>query len=434
MFCRIRRAVFVVLFFAIALGGCATGLRPAASPESVGLSSERLKEISTAFLAGVDKKEIPGAVVLIARRGQIAYFEAFGYRDREAGAPMTPDAIFRIASMTKPIVSIAAMILVEEGKLDLSDPVSRYLPEFKSVKVGVEKKDASGKVELALETPRREMTVLDLLRHTSGLTYGIFGKPSAVKQQYNAAQLFDPKQNNAEFAAKIAKLPLLYHPGTTWDYSMSTDVLGRVIEVITGMELQDFLSKRILAPLGMNDTGFWVDDGAKHARITEAQIDPATGKRPALFDPRTKRWQSGGGGLVSTAADYARFSQMLLNGGELDGARIVSRKSIEQMTSDQLPKGVAIVQLADPSSDVRPEMGNGFGLGFMVRVADGKSPLPGTIGDYGWGGAFGTYYWEDPRRELFAIAMIQTPGPAGAAMRAKYRLEIRKLVYNALVN
>lgn len=428
-----RRFVFVASLVSFALGGCATELRQASSPESVGLSSERLKDISAAFQAGVDKKEIPGAVVLIARRGQIAYFEAFGYRDREAGAPMTRDAIFRIASMTKPIVSIAAMILVEEGKLNLSDPVSRHLPEFKNVRVGVERKDATGKAELALEVPQREMTVLDLMRHTSGLTYGVFGMQGLVKKQYNAANLFDRNQSNAEFTAKISKLPLLNHPGTTWDYSMSTDVLGRVVEVASGMELEQFLFKRILQPLGMNDTAFWLSEAAKHARVAEAQADTATGKRPALPDVRTKAWQSGGGGLLSTAQDYARLCQMLLNGGELDGVRIVSRKSIDLMTSDHLPKGIAINQLADPAADVRPEVGNGFGLGFMVRVAEGKSSLPGSVGDYGWGGVYGTYFWVDPKQELFAISMMQLPGAAGA-LRSKYRAEMRKLVYRTLVN
>jgi CubicO group peptidase (beta-lactamase class C family) len=184
----------------------------------------------------------------------------------------------------------------------------------------------------------------------------------------------------------------------------------------------------------MNDSGFWVSNAANHPRVAEAQVDPATGKRPAMIDAKTKGWQSGGHGLVSTASDYARFAQMLLNGGELDGVRIVSRKTIELMTSDHLPKGIAINQLPDPAADVRPEVGNGFGLGFMIRVADGKNPLPGTVGDYGWGGAFGTYYWADPNQEFFAIAMLQAPGPAGAATRVKYRVEMRKLVYRALVN
>lgn len=427
-----RYAVFAASFVALALAGCATGLRQASSPESVGFSSERLKSISAALQSGVDKKEIPGGVVLVARRGQIAYFEAFGYRDREAGAPMTRDAIFRIASMTKPIVSVAAMLLAEEGKLNLSDPVARYLPEFEDVKVGVERLDAGGKAELLLEAPKRAMTVLDLMRHTSGLTYGVFGKQTLVKQRYNAAKLFQ-NNSNADFVSKIAKLPLLNHPGSTWDYSMSTDVLGRVVEVAAGMELEQFLSKRILVPLGMNDTTFWLSDPAKHGRIAEAQADAATGKRPALPEPRTKAWQSGGGGLLSTAADYARFCQMLLNGGELDGVRIVSQKSIDSMSTDHLPSGIAINQLADPAADVRPAVGNGFGLGFMVRVADGKSAIPGNVGDYGWGGAYGTYFWVDPKQQLFAIEMTQIPLAAGA-VRSKNRVELRKLVYGALAN
>jgi CubicO group peptidase (beta-lactamase class C family) len=426
-----RHAVFVAAF--VALGGCATGLQQASSPESVGFSSERLKSISAAMQAGVEKKEIPGAVVLIARQGKIVYFEAFGYRDRESGAPMTRDAIFRIASMTKPIVSLAAMILVEQGKLSLSDPVSRYLPEFKDVRVGVERQDASGKTELALEVPQRPMTVLDLMRHTSGLTYGVFGKQTLVKQRYNAAKLFDSKQTNAEFTRKIAALPLMNHPGATWDYSMSTDVLGRLVEVASGADLEQYLAAGVLAPLGMNDTAFWLSDSEKQGRIAEAQVVAATGKRPALPEPRSKAWQSGGGGLLSTASDYARFCQMLLNGGELDGVRIVSRRSIDAMTSDHLPRGIAINHLADPAADVRPEVGNGFGLGFMVRVADGKSSIPGSVGDYGWGGAYGTYFWVDPKLQLFAIEMTQMPVAAGP-LRSRYRIELRKMVYGALAN
>jgi len=428
-----RRFVFVASLVSFALGGCATELRQASSPESVGLSSERLKDISAAFQAGVDKKEIPGAVVLIARRGQIAYFEAFGYRDREAGAPMTRDAIFRIASMTKPIVSVAAMILVEEGKLSLSDPVSRYLPEFKNMKVGVEKKDPSGKSDLVLETPQREMTIRDLLRHTSGLTYGIFGK-SIVKERYNAAKLFDPGQSNAEMVAKLAKLPLQNHPGTTWDYSMSTDVLGRIVEVASGKQLGQFLEERIFKPIGMNDSGFWVSDPAKHARIAEAQADPATGKRPPLPDKTRKGWESGGSGLASTVSDYARFSQMLLNGGELDGVRLVSRKTVEQMTSNQLAAGIRINNFPVPVLDVRPETGHGFGLGFMVRIADGRSAFPGSVGDFSWSGAFGTYFWIDPKKDMFAIMMMQTPFAVFVPVSSRYFMQIRDLVDKAVVN
>ena len=423
--------VFAAGFVAISLGGCVTSLERANSPDAVGISSARLKDISATIQAGIDKKEIPGAVVLIARHGQIAYFEAFGRRDPETGSPMTRDAIFRIASMTKPVTSIAAMMLVEQGKLNLSDPVSRYLPEFKNVKVGVEAKDASGKIALSLETPKHEMTVLDLMRHTSGLTYAFTGK-SLVRNEYTKAKIGDAGATNTQFVSRLASLPLQNQPGMVWDYSHSTDVLGRIVEVLSGQELGQYFSERIFEPLGMKDTGFWTSDPDRQNRIAQA-MDAATGKRVALPDRTRKGWESGGGGLLSTAADYARFCQMLLNGGELDGRRIVSAKSIESMTTDHLPKGIVIHPLADPAADVRPAMGNGFGLGFMVRVADGKSPLPGSVGDFSWPGIFGTYFWVDPKKDMFAIMMIQVPAAAGP-IRAKYRNAIRNGVYSAVVN
>ncbi len=424
---------FAVPFFvslAIALGGCAA-LQPA-PPESVGMSGARLKELATAVQEGVDKREIPGAVVLLARRGKIVYVESVGYRDRDANAPMTRDTIFRMASMTKPIVTTAAMVLVDEGRLNLSDPVSRYIPEFKGAMVGVEKKDAAGNVTLALEPAQREMTVLDLMRHTSGLTYGVFGK-SLVKDRYNAAKVTEPGQTNAEMAAKIARLPLQNQPGAVWDYSMSTDVLGRVIEVAGGMELGQFIEQRILKPLGMADTGFWVDDPAKHGRIAQALSDPATGKRPPLPNKTVKGWQSGGGGMVSTAADYARFCQMMLNGGELDGTRILSRKSVALMTQDQLPPGIPTRSSKIPVVDVRQEAGNGFGLGFMVRTAEGRSNISGSLGDYTWNGFFGTYFWIDPKKELFGIFLMQTPG-AVYVRTAGYWVRLRNLAYQALTD
>jgi CubicO group peptidase (beta-lactamase class C family) len=423
----------VVPFFialAVTLGGCAT-LQPA-QPESVGISSARLKELATVAQEGVDKREIPGAVVLVARRGKVAYFESFGFRDRDANAPMARDTIFRIASMTKPIVTTAAMILVDEGRLNLSDPVSRYIPEFKGAMVGVEKKDAAGNVALTLEPAVREMTVIDLMRHTSGLTYGIFGK-SLVKDRYNAARVNVPDQTNAEMAAKLARLPLQHQPGTVWDYSMSTDVLGRVVEVAGGMELGQFIEQRILKPLGMDDTGFWVSDPAKHGRIAQVLSDPATGKRPPLPDRTVKSWQSGGGGMVSTAGDYARFCQMMLNGGELDGTRILSRKSVELMTRDQLPPGIPTISSKIPVVDVRQEAGNGFGLGFMVRTAEGRSNISGSLGDYTWNGFFGTYFWIDPKKDLFGVVLIQTPG-AVYTRTTGYWVRLRNLVYQALMD
>jgi CubicO group peptidase (beta-lactamase class C family) len=427
-FQKIATAVLVSL--ALSLGGCAASLQPAASPESVGLSTARLKEMSAAFQSGVDKKEIPGAVVLVARHGKIAYFETFGYRDREAGAPMTRDAIFRIASMTKPITSVAAMMLVEQGRLDLSAPVSRYLPEFKDVKVGVEKKDPSGKPMLVLESARREMTVLDLMRHTSGLTYGFTGK-SMVRDRYTAEKLGEAGLDNAEFVRRLARAPLQYQPGEVWDYSVSTDVLGRIIESLSGMDLEQYFAERIFKPLGMTDTRFWLDDPAKHLRIAQVQADATTGKRAAVFDPTVKNRQAGGGALVSTAIDYARFCQMLLNGGELDGVRIVSSKTVELMAQNHLPQGIKINHFSNPATDVRPEAGHGFGLGLMPRTADGRSSLAGTVGDYTWPGIFGTQFWVDPKKDMVVVMMIQVPAAAGA-MRTKYWTQTRELVYKTI--
>ena len=427
---HIRFALALSVSLLLALGGCAS-LQPA-SPESVGLSSERLKELSAAAQAGVDKREIPGAVVLLARRGKVAYFESFGFRDREANAPMTRDVIFRMASMTKPIVTTAAMSLVDEGRMSLSDPVSRHLPEFKDAMVGVEKKDASGNVTLALEPALREMTVIDLMRHTSGLTYGFIGK-SQVKDRYNAAKVAEPGQTNAEMAAKLARLPLQSQPGTVWDYSMSTDVLGRVVEVVGGMALGKFIEQRVLKPLGMDDTGFWVSDPAKQPRIAGSQADPATGKSPALPDRTKPGWESGGGGMVSTAADYARFCQMLLNGGELGGTRILSHKSVELMTQNQLPAGIRTNSSKIPVIDVREEAGNGFGLGFMVRTAEGRNPISGSLGDYTWNGLYGTYFWIDPKKELFGIILMQTPPPAFVRSAGTW-VQLRNLVYKSLAD
>jgi CubicO group peptidase (beta-lactamase class C family) len=413
----------------------AQGLPVSWAPERQGFSPERLARLGTALQQAVEQGEIPGAVVLIARHGRIAYFESFGYRDREAKAPMGKDAIFRIHSMTKPIVTVAAMMLVEEGRLRIEAPVSAYLPEFRDVKVGVEKKDASGKAELVLEAPQRQMTVQDLMRHTSGLTYGFFGGRTLVKDRYNEAKLADPQQSNADFVAKLAKLPLHHQPGEVWDYSHSTDVLGRIVEVISGMELGQFIAERILKPLQMPDTGFWVEQPSQHARIAEPQVSTATGKRPAVSDKTRRGWQAGGGAMVSTAADYARFSQMLLNGGELDGVRLLSRRTIDYMTSDHMPPKARVLGFPIAVIDTRPDNGQSFGLGFAVRVSAGRSGVPGSVGDYSWVGAGGPQFWVDPKEGLVAVLMFYLPGGgADGATRIKYWTLMRNFTYAALVN
>ena len=398
--------------------GTMLGLPRAERPEQIGLSSERLDRITTTIAADVDRDAIPGAVLAIARAGRIGYAEAIGYRDREAGAKLQLDSIFRIASMTKPMVSVAAMQLAEEGNLDIGAPVVQYIPDLADMTVGAERAKA-----------KCAMTVQDLLRHTSGLTYAMFGD-SDVHMVWRDANLQAEDQTNNELVAKLAKLPLLFEPGTTWEYSMSTDVLGRVVEVVTDKSLGEVLAERIIRPLGMADTGFSAT-GDKAARVAEPLVDKATGKKPPMRDvTRESRWQSGGGGLTSTASDYLRFCQMLLNGGELDGVRIVSPKTVAHMASDHLPPDVQFGETARARFGALapvPEMGYGFGLGFAVRKAQGMSPVPGSVGEFFWGGATGTYFWIDPQEQMIVVLMLQAPD-----RRLAYRYLTRRLVYAAL--
>jgi len=400
-------------------------------PEDLGFSSDRLARITKFFQGEIDKGAIPGAILLANREGKSVYFHALGYQDREKSIPMKPDAIFRIASMTKPIASVAVMMLAEEGKIDLLAPVSQYLPEFKDVKVGVEKTDAStAKPALTLEDPHRQMTVQDLLRHTSGLVYSPFGT-SLVHQAYNKANLFDNNQTLAEFVIKLSKLPLAHQPGTVWEYGMSTDVLGRIVEVVSGMPFDRFVHDRITQPLGMQDTAFYLSL-AQAPRLAEPQVDSATGKRPSAssvenLTKEKQKWFSGGGGLLSTAPDYARLCQMLLNGGELNGVRLLSPKTIAVMTSDELPPGIPRLGYEDMAPT--PEMGQSFGLGFAVRTDVGHSPISGSVGDYFWAGAYGTYFWVDPQTKMFAVMMVQMPFPQSG----HYRRAFRELVYGAML-
>lgn len=399
---------------------------------SVRLSRERLARIAASFQTDIDRGIIPGAVTLVAHRGEVQYLQAFGYRDRERKMPMAADSIFRIASMTKPMVSLSIMMLAEEGRIRLVNPVSTYLPEMKGLKVGVEKTDAAGDRTLVLEDARREMTVQDLLRHTSGVTYGQFGD-SLVKKAYREANVFDPGQTNAEFVTKLSRLPLQNQPGEVWDYSMSTDVLGRIVEVVSTMDLDRFIATRITGPLELRDTGFMVP-AEKADRIAEAQADPKTGERPPM--PRTlttrPKFLSGGGGMVSTAPDYHRFAQMLLNGGELDGVRLASRKTVELMSSDHLPPGIAFsatTRAQFEESAPIPEFGQGFGLGFCVRKEPGRNPVPGSVGDFYWSGVHGTYFWIDPKEQLIGVLMLCAPD-----LRRHYRAMMRQLTYQAIVD
>ncbi|MCW5734657.1 MAG: beta-lactamase family protein [Enhydrobacter sp.] len=423
------RTIATVAALALAMPVAAQGIPKAQSPEEVGFVSHRLKRLTDRIEEGIKNNELPGAVVLIARNGKIVMFDAFGFRDKEAKAPMKTDTIFRIASMTKPITTVAAMMLMEEGKLTLADPVSKYIPAFADTKVSVPKKNADGTVEMSLEPQFRPMTIQDLMRHTSGLTYGAAGS-NPVKQSYVDIKAMAPDQTNAEMVEKLSKLALLYQPGTRWEYSMSTDVLGRVVEVASGMTLDKFIEERITKPLRMGDTGFEAAPDKKD-RGARPQKEGPKNEMPNIPEITLRStWKSGGGGMVSTAADYARFLQMFASGGQLDGARIISRKTIDLMTADHLPPDIVMgddmwrFEALEPSK----RMGQGFGLGFAVRNDQGRNPLPGSPNDYYWGGAYGTYFWHDPRERMYVVFMMQSQ-----TARLPYRYLMRDLVYQALI-
>jgi CubicO group peptidase (beta-lactamase class C family) len=421
---RIKTAAstFILLGLLLSFGAAAEPLATA-PPESVGLSSERLQRISDVLRADIAKGALPGTVLLISRQGKIAYFEALGHSDPQAKTPMGKDAIFRIYSMSKPITTVCIMMLVEQGKIALSDPVAKYIPEFKDVQVGVEKRDAEGKVTLDLVPPSRPMTIQDLLRHSAGLTYGFFGE-GAVKALYKKANLYDGDPDNAEFTARLAKLPLAFQPGTTWEYSHATDVLGRVVEVASGQSFYQFMKEAVLDPLGMTDTAFYVADPAKQARLAEPFADDRMIAPDSPFsDPRlTTKQELGGQGLVGTAMDYARFLQMLINGGTLEGRRYLAPRTVAYMTSDHM--GGVIRR--GPYDLMGP--GYGFGLGFAVRTDAGLASLPGSVGDYYWGGAGGTAFWIDPKEKMFVVFMMQSP-----SKRLYYRTLLRNMVYAAIM-
>jgi CubicO group peptidase (beta-lactamase class C family) len=410
----------VVFSFCIAVGGPASAQN---RPEQLGFSGPKLERLSSFFKAEVSAGNVPGFVMLVQRRGQPAYFEMFGVRDAATNAPMTADTLFRIYSMTKPITSFAALMLVEEGKLSLGDPVSKYIPAFANTKVGVEKAGEDGKPVLDLVPAARPMTVQDLLRHTSGVTYSFAGR-GLVHQQYGALRFERSRISNEEFADKVAGLPLSRQPGTTWEYSHSTDVLGRVIEVIEGKPLLAVFKERLFDPLGMKDTTFYVTDPAKHALVAEPLPNDGGAGESALFNPRiAMKWESGGGGLVSTVGDYARFAQMIVNGGTLDGKRYLSPNLFAWMVSDHVGPSTGIVKTAG----YLPGPGFGFGLGFGVRTEQGASASPGSVGELNWGGAGGTYFWADPKEEMFVVMMMQSP-----THRVRVRNTIKNLVYGAL--
>lgn len=397
---------------------------PAAAPEDVGLSSERLGRITAVVRGWVEKKEIPGAVVMVARQGRLAFVDVQGVRDAARGDRLQEDSIFRLYSMTKPIVSIAAMTLVEDGALALNDPVHKYIPEFKEMRVGLESFDPKTGVQTFTTAPaKRAITVGDLLRHTAGFTYGPpLSTRTQIQKLYAEAGIWSQSWVLADFAKVLAKLPLVHEPGTAWEYGHSTDILGRVVEVASGRTLDAFLDERILRPLRMTDTAFSLPP-AKHARLAQPQPDPVTGKTPELIDfTQPQTFFAGGHGLVGTAGDYLRFCQMLLDGGALDGARILGPRTVDYAASNHMHSGIA------PGAAFLPGPGYGFGLGFGVRTDRGMADYLGSVGDYYWGGYAGTYFWIDPREQLTVVFMTTEP-----VRRAQYRTALRNLVYQAIV-
>ncbi len=393
--------------------------------EDVGMSSERLEKITQAFKQVTDEKKLPGAVVMVARDGKLVYERSFGSLTPKADAPMPEDAIFRIYSMTKPLMSVGLMLLVEDGLVELTDPLSRFLPAFKDVQVSAPEGEVA---------PVRPIMIHDLLRHTAGLPYGELTKNQKVKDAMIAAGLtkkdieYDARDlTGSEEVERLAKIPLVNQPGTLWEYSLAVDVQGRVIEAVTGKRAGQYLAERLFKPLHMDDTGFWVPQD-KLARLAGAfDVDPASGKSfPVIDVTKEPGNDSGGAGAVSTAGDYLRFCQMMLNGGTLDGVRILSPSTVKLMTSDHLATLVSNPQA--PGELLLGTKGYTFGLGFAVRLADGIAGVPGSAGEYMWAGYGGTYFWVDPRERIAVVYMSQAPSPT----RAYYRKQLKQLVYQAI--
>ena len=410
---------------------------PVAAPESVGVSSKRLEKLTQALQTEIEQQRLPGAVAMVTRKGKLVYAQAFGKLNNGSDAPMQLDSVFRIYSMTKPLVSTALMMLVEDGKVQLTDPVSKYLPTFKSPMVSVAAHDPLyNGVSFKLVPANKEPTIQDLLRHTSGLTYGELTKNTLVKDAYTQAGIYQPSidfdartPSSAEMVDRLGKAPLAQQPGTVWEYSLSVDVQGRIIEAVTGQRLGDFLQARIFQPLKMKDTGFAVS-AANLPRLAEPfPKDPATGAAVKLIDVRQMPGNdSGGAGAVSTAGDYLRYCQAMLDGGQLDGARIVSRTTVRLMTSDHLSGTIATP--VSPGQLLLGTPGYTFGLGFLVRQADGVAAVHGSAGEFMWAGYAGTYFWADPKEQTCVVLMTQSSGPS----RVVYRRMMKALVAQSLVD
>jgi CubicO group peptidase (beta-lactamase class C family) len=394
---------------------------PVAKPEGVGMSSQRLERIAPILRADIESGRMPGAVVAVARRGKLVYYEAFGFLDRTARTPMPRDAIFAIMSMTKPLTTVGALTLVEEGRLFLNDPVGTYLPQLGAMSVAVMRDD-----KLVGTAPaRRQPTIQDLMRHTAGLTYGNRGTSELYKMYPQGS--FADSMTGSQFIDRLSRLPLHYQPGTAWNYSFGLDVLGLAVEAVSKESLSRFLSGRVFTPLGMVDTGFLLSPEKSKRFARPLPEDPETGSRQVPREPTWPgKFDCGGACAYSTATDYLRFAQMLLDHGKLGDRRILGRKTVEYMTADQLGPEVNTDQLRDyPNIN-----GYGFGLSVAVRRGSGVAGMMGSPGDYNWGGASGTFFWVDPKEELAVVFMAATPG----ATRLHYRQAITSLVLQAIVD
>ena len=390
-------------------------------PPDAKLSVEKLNTIADFINGEIAAQRIPGAIVLVQQHGKPVYLKWFGLRDPDKGTPMTEDAIFPIHSVTKTVTSVAAMMLVDRGKIALDDPVSRYIPSFAAMKVGVERKDESGKTVLDMVALRRPMTVKDLLLHTSGITYGFYGE-GLVKSAYDGIYLGD--FDNAGFAERIARVPLAEQPGTLWDYGHSADILGRLIEVASGQSLYQFETQNLFDPLGMTTTKFFLTDPAERARYAQPLPKDRHVERSSLD---VTRWESGGGGLVSTISDFARYGQMLLNGGSLDGRTYLSPATFKAMTTDQIGPGAGVAR----NFFYYPGDGFGFGYGFGVRTDPGfaiPSP-PGSLGEFKWDGATGVYIVVDRAQDMFFVVMQDSPSG-----RQHVNRTVKQIIYNAFEN
>jgi CubicO group peptidase (beta-lactamase class C family) len=396
-------------------------------PVGAHFNLQKLERIGEFFRSEIANGKIPGAIVLIQQHGKPVYFEKFGVRDVATKLPMTDDTIFTVYSMSKPVTSVAAMMLIDEGKLKLTDPLEKYIPSFATSKVGVELRAENGDKKLELAPLDRPITILDLMRHTSGITYGFYGD-SLVRKAYANALIYGGDFDNAEFAERIARLPLAEQPGTLWDYGNSTDVLGRVIEVISGKSLLQFEKEKLLDPLGMTATGFYITDPAQLPLLAEPMPSDNNFRAGSIRNARRMmKWESGGGGMISTITDFARFSQMLLNGGSLDGRQYLSPQAFNEMAADHVgpTSGIARDYFYFPGD------GFGYGLGFAVRTDPGnaKPPPPGSLGELKWDGASGCYFIIDRKQDMFVILMQQTP-----SQRQRIQTALKKLIYEAMEN